>query len=119
MPKIVFLWTDIALYLLILALVLYGLHVRRTPSLRQTWSRVAQSASAMSAAVVLMVFGLIAVLDSIHYRPLLEAVQLEAGVSTRAYSPVTRSLLDDVLAKPLSGREKTYSAPLAYQQFSK
>ncbi|MFA7679078.1 MAG: ABC transporter permease [Pigmentiphaga sp.] len=119
MPKIVFLWTDIALYLLMLALILYGLHVRRTPSLRQTWARVAQSASAMSAAVVLMVFGLIAVLDSIHYRPLLEAVQLEAGVSSRAYSPVTRSLLDDVLAKPLSGREKTYSAPLAYQQFSK
>ncbi len=119
MPKLVFLWTDIALFLLLLGVALYAWHAWRTPTLRNTWSRVAQDTSAMCSAVVLGVFVIIGVLDSLHYRPLLEAVQVEGGKSARAYAPVTKSVLDAVLEKPMAGREKTYSAPLAVRQFTK
>lgn len=119
MPKIVFLWTDVALFLLLLGGAVYAWHARRTPNLRATWARVARDTPAMCAAVVLGAFVLIGVLDSMHYRPLLESVEVNGGKGARAYSPVTRSVLDALLEKPMAGREKTYSAPLAVRQFTK
>jgi peptide/nickel transport system permease protein len=119
MPKFVFLWTDIFLFCLVSALVLYGFKVRRSAALRATWGHVARTPTAMCAAVVLLVFGLVGMLDSVHYRPLLPP---EAGSSRGAaavYAPL-RSVLDDVLAlTQLSKPEKTYSAPLALRQFTK
>ena len=69
MPKFVFLWTDLVLWLLVAAAIGYGVHARRTPSLRVTWRHVARSAPAMAAAVVLAVFIVVALLDSVHFRP--------------------------------------------------
>lgn len=40
MPLFVFLWTDIALYLLVAAVLAYAWRVRRSPTLRATWGRV-------------------------------------------------------------------------------
>ncbi|MDX3907766.1 MAG: ABC transporter permease [Pigmentiphaga sp.] len=119
MPKIVFLWTDVALFILLLGVAGYVWHASRTPNLRATWARVAQDTPAMCAAVVLGVFVVIGLLDSMHYRPLLQSVEVEGGQGARAYSPVTRSVLDALLARPMAGREKTYSAPLAVRQFTK
>lgn len=119
MPKIVFLWTDVALFLLLLAIAGYAWHVRRSPNLRATWARVARDTPAMCAAVVLGVFVTIGVLDSMHYRPLLKSVEVNGEKGARAYAPVTRSVLDALLEKPMAGREKTYSAPLAVRQFTK
>jgi peptide/nickel transport system permease protein len=122
MPKIVLLWTDIALFLLLLAVAFYAWRAYRSPNLRATWGKVAQDTPAMCAAVVLGAFVLIGVLDSLHYRPLLQAVKVEGakgGTSARAYAPVTKSVLDVLLEKPVAGREKTYSAPLAVRQFNK
>ncbi|MDH2235026.1 ABC transporter permease [Pigmentiphaga sp. GD03639] len=119
MPKIVFLWTDVALFLLVLGVACYAWHARRTPNLRATWARVARDTPAMCAVVVLGVFVAIGLLDSMHYRPLLESVEVNGGKGARAYSPVTRSVLDALLEKPMAGREKTYSAPLAVRQFTK
>ncbi|GAA4330208.1 ABC transporter permease [Pigmentiphaga soli] len=120
MPKFVFLWTDVALLVLLLAVAAYVWHAARTPTLRATWSRVAQDTAAMCAAVVLGVFVLVGLLDSIHYRPLLEPVQAAGQPAPApAYAPFTKSVLDMLLAKPVEGREKTYSAPLAVRQFTK
>lgn len=44
MPLFVFLWTDIALYLLVAAVLAYAWRVRRSPTLRATWGRVARDA---------------------------------------------------------------------------
>ncbi|MCF8209444.1 MAG: ABC transporter permease, partial [Rhodoferax sp.] len=66
MPKLVFLASDIALFVLLAAIALYVWHARRTPTLRQTWRIVLHDTSAMSASVILAVFLLIAVLDSLH-----------------------------------------------------
>ncbi|CCN19478.1 putative oligopeptide transport integral membrane protein [Bordetella bronchiseptica MO211] len=68
MPLFVFLWTDIALYLLVAAVLAYAWRVRRSPTLRATWGRVARDAPAMCSAVVLMCFVVVGLLDSVHYR---------------------------------------------------
>ena len=94
MPKFVFLWTDLVLWLLVAAAIGYGVHARRTPSLRVTWRHVARSAPAMAAAVVLAVFIVVALLDSVHFRPRLDG----AGDGGVAYATRTLSLLDVALS---------------------
>jgi peptide/nickel transport system permease protein len=119
MPKFVFLATDVALFALLAGLALYVWHVRRTPNLRATWRSVFRDAPAMCALVLLCAFLLLAVLDSIHFRPLLPRAEGAAADAPHAYSTRAYSVLDRLLAKPLEGTEKTYSAPLAYLQFTK
>jgi peptide/nickel transport system ATP-binding protein len=86
----------------------------------------------MCSAVVLLAFVVIGLLDSLHYQPRLPPVAGSAAVAASGaasspqqnaapiYAPKVVSLLDSLLddtafVKP----EKTYSAPLAYQQFTK
>src|SRR5271154_5265385 len=119
MPKLIFLATDIVLYLLLVATVLYAWHALRTTNLRQTWRTVARDPSAMSAAVILGVFLLFALLDSFHFRALLPPAPGSAPNAPPAYSTQTLSVLDALLAGPRQAREKTYSVPLATHQYSK
>jgi len=120
MPKFVFLWTDIALFLLVASVVWYGWHVRRSETLRATWSRVAHDAPAMSSAVVLCVFVVVGLLDSIHYRPQLPPAPGAPANAAPVYAPVVQSALDGLLRETLLMQpEKTYSAPLAAHQFTK
>lgn len=119
MPKFVFLPTDIALLLLLVALGFYVWHVRRTPSLRVTWAQVGRSAVGMSAAVILGAYVLVALIDSVHFRPLLLPAPGAAADAAPAYATRTLSLLDKLLEARMDGRERTYSAPLAFQSFSK
>ena len=119
MPKIVFLATDIVLYVLLLAMAFYIWHVIKTPNLRQTWRTVTRDAGAMSAAVVLVTFLGIALLDSVHFRPLLTPTADTPANAGPAYSTQTLSLLDHLLQDRRKSIEKTYSAPLATHQFTK
>src|SRR5690606_19551533 len=110
MPEFVFLWTDLFVLLMVLAWMLYVIHARRSASLRLAWRSVGQTPSAMCAAVVLVFFALLGVLDSVHYRPLLPPVPGQAADQAGpVYSPVLRSALDDLLSlTQLSERENTY-----------
>jgi peptide/nickel transport system permease protein len=119
MPKFVFLASDIALFLLLCAVAYYVWHARRTPNLRQTWRTVLHDAPGMSAAVLLSVFLLIAVLDSLHFRPLLAPTADTPASAGPAYSTRTLSLLDHLLSERREAREKTYSIPLGAYQFAK
>lgn len=119
MPKFVFLWTDLVLWLVVAATVAYVVHVRRSPNLRATWRHVLRDAPAMSAAVVLIVFVAIALLDSVHFRPRLPAAPEAAPDAPVAYSTRTLSLLDVLLSHAIDAREKTYSIPLAYWSFQR
>jgi peptide/nickel transport system permease protein len=125
MPKFVFLPTDLALLAQLLVLALYLRHAWRTPLLRQTWRYVSKDAAAMCAGLVLLLFLLVALLDSVHFRPLLPPAPSASGgtatpaVQAAAYSTRTLSLLDVLLEGPRESREKTYSVPLATHQFSK
>ena len=120
MPKIVVLWTDAALFLILAAVIGYACYTARTPARRAAWVQVARSVPAMCAAVVLSAFTLVAVLDSLHYRPLLPPVPGASQDAPRAYAPTVRSALDALLAgSGLAQPEKTYSAPLATRQLTK
>lgn len=119
MPKLVFLATDVALFAQLAIIALYIWHSLHSPTLRQTWRHVLHDAAAMSAGVVLVVFLLIAVLDSFHFRQLLPPAAGAGAGAESAYSPRTLSLLDVLLAGPREAREKTYSEPLGTHQYSK
>ncbi|MEJ2577161.1 MAG: ABC transporter permease [Gammaproteobacteria bacterium] len=115
MPKPLFLWTDILIWLLVGLTLLFAWHAARHAHLRAAWGQVLRSRTAMAAAVVLVVYVLIGLADSVHFNP-----RLEDGPDGEAvYSSQVVSLLDLVAAPLLERREKTYSAPLATRAFVK
>lgn len=114
--KFVFLWTDVALYGLALALVAYVWHVRRQPTLQANWKKVMHDPAALSAGVLLLLFSLVTALDSVHFR---RALAPAAAGGQVYYDTRTTSLLDVVLARQVEMRETTYSAPLAYEGINK
>ncbi len=120
MPKFVFLWTDVALFLMVAGALAYGWRVRRSRTLRATWAQVGRDAPAMCSAVVLAAFVAVGLLDSIHYRPQLPPAPGAPAGAPPIYAPAVRSALDGLLAGTVLTRpEKTYSAPLAARQFTK
>ena len=119
MPKFVFLWTDFVLWLVVAAVLFYIWRVRHNVRARANWSHVLRSAPAMCAAVVLGVFITIALLDSVHFRARLSAVEGSATDAQAAYATRTTSIFDVLMSHAVESREKTYSTPLAYWSFQK
>jgi len=120
MPKFVFLWTDIALFLLVLAVFFYAWQVSRSEASRATWGRVLRNGPAMGSAVVLLFFVTVGLLDSVHFQPRLPKVAGAPADAPVVYSSRVVSLLDTLLDHTaLQHKEKTYSAPLAWLQFTK
>ncbi len=110
MPKFVFLWTDIFLWLVIAMAAIYVSRVARNPNARRTWRRVFVAPTPMSASIVVGVFIVVAMLDSIHFRPRIDATPTPGAKPAPAvYSGETLSLLDAMLAPLRESREKTYS----------
>lgn len=115
------LWTDLLLFGLLACALLAGWSVRRSEPMRAAWRRVGESRVGMTSLTVLMVFLLVGLMDSLHYRERLAPAGGEqfAADDRRQLSTEVRSALD-ALAAPLRTRvEKTYSAPLAYQLFAR
>ncbi len=114
--KLVILWTDALIYLLMAVAVLFAFKIRGREHLLAPWRRVANSKSGMAALVILSTYLFIGLLDSIHFRP---QMLNQTGESGKYYSTEVLSLLD-VIAKPLKERvEKTYSAPFATRLYAK
>ncbi len=112
----VLLWSDLLIWLLVLAGIVLAALSSRNPPLRAAWRRVGRCRPGMAAATVLLAFVLIGLLDSLHYRPALENREADQPA---VYAVDVLSVLD-TLAKPLRARvEKTYSAPLATRAFAK
>jgi peptide/nickel transport system permease protein len=118
MPKFVLLWTDAAVWLLVMALAAYVVHVRRTPNLAANWRKVFSNAPALASSVVLLACLFVTLADSVHYRSALPPVAAAAAGSV-AYDTRTRSLLDAALAGLVESRETTYSRPLDTVSFTK
>ncbi len=117
-PKPVLLWTDVVLYAMVLLLVWYAWRVRVNPNLRANWMRVARDPAALCAGIVLAMFALVTLVDSVHFRrALVPSADAPAGTAT-FYATSTESLLDAVLARQVQMRESGYSEPLAYLGFN-
>ncbi|WP_046111262.1 ABC transporter permease [Aquincola tertiaricarbonis] len=113
MPKFVLLWTDAAIWLLLLALLAYSLMVVRKPALSANWRKVFRDPAALASSLILLLCLGITLVDSIHYRPLLPPAPGAAADAGPAYDARTRSLLDMLMWDLVAARESTYSHPLA------
>jgi peptide/nickel transport system permease protein len=118
MPKFVLLWTDAAIWLLVVGLVAYGAMVVRNPGWAANWRKVFRDAPALASAIVLGLCLCVTLLDSLHYRSLLPPAPGTQGAGD-AYDTRTRSLLDALLVDLIDAREATYSRPLEYVGFTK
>jgi peptide/nickel transport system permease protein len=119
----VILWTDALIYLLLAVVAGFVWYVRRHEHLRAPWWRVAQTPAAMSSLVVLTVFMLVGLLDSLHFRLALPAAPgtqaKSSGPREVAYAVDVKSALDLLLASIANRPERTYSAPLATHAYAK
>ncbi len=113
MPDI--LWSDKLIFLLLAALSASAWYVRRHEHLLLPWRRVAHSATAMVSLMVLSLFLLIGLLDSLHYRAALP----EKNNGETVYSPDVLSVFDKLVTPLRTHTEKTYSAPLAVTLYAK
>ena len=114
--RIVVLWTDALVFLLLAGVLACGLYVRRKEHLRAPWRRVVRSRAGMAALVVLAVFLIIGVLDSLHFRA---AVAGTGKNGEKSYAVEVLSLFDVLVAPLRERKEKSYSAPLAAHLFAK
>ncbi len=112
----VILWTDALIWLLVACAIGFGLYTRRKEHLRTPWRRVARSRLGMASAVVLLVFVLVGVLDSLHFHPRLAG---SAKDGETRYGTDVSSVLDWVAGPLRTNVEKTYSAPFATHLYAK
>jgi peptide/nickel transport system permease protein len=116
--KPVLLWSDILIYLLVIALTLFFVRLRKDPQTREHWKDVFSSRMGMVTCTVILVYVGIALLDSLHFRRALEPV---AGSTTHEtfYGNKVTSVLDVMLGGMGERFERTYSAPFALESFEK
>lgn len=114
--KPVLLLTDLFVFTLLAAGVLYVRHVRRSPQLLANWRLALQRPAAGVSTVTLGLFLLIGLTDSLHYR---QAGPTDPSTGERTWSVETRSALDLVLAPIAASQERSYSRPLAWLGFRK
>ena len=111
----ILLTTDALIFLLVASVLGLIWYIRRHAHLRAPWARVARNPVAMGSAMILLVFVVIALLDSLHYRP-----RLPGGETNRAqYGVEVLSVFDALLPGLRTQQEKTYSAPLAMHLYAK
>lgn len=114
--KMVVLWTDRMIYILVLAIVVFAHQARHKEHLRAPWRHVARRPLAMSSLIILLFYVTVGLMDSVHFR---QALQQQAGQTEIHYAGKVLSLLDLATADLRQRQEKTYSSPLSAYQFSK
>ena len=111
----VILWSDALVFLLLAAGSFGAGYVRRREYLLLPWRRVGRSATAMVSLLVLSLFFVVGMLDTLHYR----AVLPEKNGGEKIYSPEVLSVFDKLVTPLRTQTEKTYSAPLAVTLYAK
>jgi len=111
----VILWTDALIFLLIAVGIASAWWIRHRPHLMLPWQRVARSSVGMVSLLVLSLFIMVGVLDTLHYRAALP----EKNNGQTVYSPEVLSAFDALVSGLRNRTEKTYSAPLAAYLYAK
>ncbi len=110
-----FLWSDRLILLLFMAIGFGVWHVMRHEHLMLPWKRVIRSNVAVVAMLVLSLFLIVGVLDSMHYRAALP----QSNDGETVYSPEVLSVFDKLVEPLRTQTEKTYSAPFALHLYTK
>jgi peptide/nickel transport system permease protein len=116
--KPIILWTDALVLLLVIALSGFAWWIGRHAHLRNTWRQILRNRLAVMAIVVLSIYFVIGLLDSLHFQRALpmapQQTQTQMQYSAKVYS------VFDVIVSPLGQQyERTYSAPFALRAFIK
>ncbi len=114
--KPVLLKTDALIFMLLAVIIAFGAYARGKAYLRAPWRKVFSSRTGMVAAVVIVFYGTVALLDSIHMR---EPLENKGHDGETFYSVEVISLLDLMLGPLKTQVEKTYSAPFATHLYAK
>ena len=113
--KPVLLWTDMLIFLLLAMALLFAAYTSQHEHLRAPWVQVRRSRLGMVSVVILSVYIIIGLADTLHFHP---AAESGAGEEQRYAGEVVSVL--DILLRPISSRvERTYSAPFATHSFTK
>lgn len=102
-----FLWTDYLIWILAFGLVGALFFIQKTPHLRAPWESVFKTPVGMVTAVVLLFYGAISLLDSLHFTILVNQ------------HPHFQSVLDTLIAPLGQQVETTYTAPFSTLGVSK
>jgi peptide/nickel transport system permease protein len=116
MIKPVILWTDALIFLLVAVASLFAWYASNKEHLRAPWREVMRSRMAVASLVVLTVYAVAGLLDSLHFR---KALPVEGEAQEIQYSGEVLSVLDILLDAMRTQEEKTYSAPFATHLFTK
>jgi peptide/nickel transport system permease protein len=111
----VILWSDALVFLLLMVSSAMIWYVRSQEHLLLPWRRVAESSVAMVSLLVLSLFLLVGMLDTLHYRVALK----DKHDGQTVYSPEVLSVFDKLVEPLRLHTEKTYSAPLAVTLYAK
>jgi len=109
------LWTDIMVWILIIALITWGWVISRSPQVKKQWHTIFKSSIAMASATVLLFYLFFTLLDSVHLR-LAKASQ--AQNTEQQYGEMV-SLMDIMFSHNIKNTERTYSAPFATHEYAK
>lgn len=113
--KLVLLWTDAMIFLLLAVAIAGAWWIRQRPHLLLPWQRLAKSRMGMVTMLVLSLFVATGLLDSVHYRVALP----ENDKGQIVYAVEVLSAFDALAGDLRSQTEKTYSAPLAVYLYAK
>ena len=114
--KLVMLWTDVMIFLLLAVALAGAWWIRQRPHLLLPWRRLFKNRMGMVSLMVLSMFIIIGLLDSIHYRV---ALPDKNGDGKTVYAAEVLSVFDKLVGDLRSKTEKTYSAPLAVYLYAK
>ncbi len=116
--KLVILWSDALIFLLVIALAAFFYSLRKDPQARMRWRQVFGTRLGMASFVVIMAYVSVALLDSMHFR---RALAPEPGQDQAVvyYDNQVVSVLDVIIGDVSSRHERTYSAPFALNSFEK
>jgi len=112
----VVLWTDALVFIVVAVVFGFALYARNREHLRAPWREVVRSRMAVASLLVLTVYTIAGLLDSVHFR---KALPMHEGQQEVQYSGDVLSLLDVLLGDMRTQQEKTYSAPFAMHLYAK
>jgi peptide/nickel transport system permease protein len=115
--KLVILWTDAMIFLLLAVAIAGAWWMTQKPHLMLPWQRLFKSRVGMVSLLVLSLFVAVGLLDSLHYRAALP--QNNNGNGQTVYAAEVLSVFDALASNLRSHTEKTYSAPLAVYLYAK